>query len=406
MVDENKEIGYIMIRLFRNVFQQFKRHQCLQQASSLTFTTLLSLVPLSAVALFLLNTFGVVNNENSPLIATLNNYLPSYRADEIVSGISEFTNRNLTGLGVGGFLLFLVISLILFISIEDHFNHIWGSPRRLPLMRAFQKYLVFCMLLLIGPLVIWLIFSQVRNVLISNLLPWISVYFLFFVMYIAFPNTSVNWVSGLIGSLVAGTLFQIARSVFAYYFEVVWQNYTAIYGAFAMLIIFAIWNYATWIVILFGVEVTNTIQHSMFSKKRYGKFLSDQPELINGPGVISLFLIVAEHFHKGKGACSTSDVAAAAKVSETLVQQILEFFKAANLLYEVEGDTKGYIPVRSLDTITLDSLIVSVDDELTQHFTEELDISPELTKIFKDLQESQVDKLKDITVGSILKDKS
>ncbi|MCY4402797.1 MAG: YihY family inner membrane protein [Candidatus Poribacteria bacterium] len=391
-----------MFVIIKNVFQQFKRHQCLQQAASLTFTTLLSLVPLSAVALFLLNTFGVVNNENSPIIATLNNYLPSYRADEIVSGISEFTNRNLTGLGVGGFLLFLVISLLLFISIEDHFNHIWGSPRRLPLIRAFQKYLVFYMLLLIGPLVVWLIFSQVRNVLVSNLFPWISVYFLFFVMYIAFPNTSVNWISGLIGSLVSGTLFQIARSVFAYYFESVWQNYTAIYGAFAMLIIFAIWNYATWIVILFGVEVSNAIQRSVFTKKRYGKFLNDHSELINSPGIISLFLIVAEHFNKGKGACSTSDVATTAKVSETLVQQIFECFKTANLLYEVEGDTKGYIPVRSLDTITLDSLIVSVDDELTKHFTEELNASPELTKVFTDLQESQVDKLKDITVSSIL----
>ncbi len=393
-----------MFHIFKNVFQQFKQHQCLHQAASLTFTSLLSLVPLSAVALFLLNTFGVVNNEDSPLIATLNNYLPSYRADEIVSGISEFTNRNLTGLGVGGFLFFLVISLILFISIENHFNHIWGSPRRLPLMRAFQKYLVFCMLLLIGPLVIWLIFSQVRNVLISNLFPWISVYFLFFVMYIAFPNTSVNWISGLIGALVSGTLFQIARSVFAYYFELVWQNYSDIYGTFAMLIILAIWIYATWTVILFGVEVSNTVQRSVFTKKKYGKFLNDHSELINVPGIISLYLIVAKHFNKGKGACSASDVATTAKVSETLVQQIFECFKAANLLYEVEGDTKGYIPVRSLDTITLDSLIVSVDDELTKHFTEELKVSPELTKIFTDLQESQVDKLKDITVSSILDD--
>ena len=88
------------------VLRQFKQHKCLHQASSLTFTTLLSLVPLSAVALFLLNTFGVVNNEKSPIIATLNNFLPRYRADEIVSGITDFTNRNLAGLGVGGFPVF------------------------------------------------------------------------------------------------------------------------------------------------------------------------------------------------------------------------------------------------------------------------------------------------------------
>ncbi|MDE0313733.1 MAG: YihY family inner membrane protein [Candidatus Poribacteria bacterium] len=393
-----------ILEISENVFHQFRQHKCPHQAASLAFNTLLCLVPLSAVALFLLKTFGVVENENSPLIAALNNFLPRYRADEIVTGISEFTNRNLTGLGIGGFLLFLVISLILFMSIEDHFNFIWGSRKRLPLVQAFQKYLVFYMLLLIGPLVIWFLFSAITNGFFAYLFPWISVYFLFFLMYIALPNTTVNWKAAMIGAFLAGTLFQIARIVFAYYFESVWQNYSEIYGTFAMLIILAIWIYVTWIIILLGVEVTNSIQQTVDSKKPFGKLANENSDYINDPGIITLFLIAASHFHKGQGACSAADVAATAKVPESLVQNIFDRFKEANLIYEVQGDTKGYLPARSLSAITLDSLVTSVDKELMNHFTEALQTSPELIQMFQELQGTQAEMLKKITVSSLLEE--
>lgn len=385
-----------------NVLHQFKQHKCSHQAASLAFNTLLCLVPLSAVALFLLKTFGVVENENSPLIAALNNFLPRYRADEIVSGISEFTNRNLTGLGIGGFLLFFVISLILFMSIEDHFNYIWGSRRRLPLVQAFQKYLVFFMLLLVGPLVIWFIFSAITNGFFAHFFPWISVYCLFFLMYVALPNTAVNWKAALIGTFLAGTLFQIARIVFANYFELVWQNYSEIYGTFAMLVILAIWIYVTWMVILLGVVVTNSLQQYGGTKNSFGTQSNEFSDYINATGVITLFLIAASHFHKGKGACLAADVAATAKVSESLVQKVFERFKTAKLIYEVQGDTKGYIPARSLDAITLDSLVTSVDEELVRHFSGVLQTLPELVQTYDELQGTQAETLKKITVSSLL----
>ena len=385
------------------VFRQFKQHKCLHQASSLTFTTLLSLVPLSAVALFLLNTFGVVNNEESPIIATLNNFLPRYRADEIVSGITDFTNRNLAGLGVGGFLFFLLTSIILFMAIENHFNHIWGS-RRLPFVRAIQKYMVFCMLLLIGPLVIWLLFSAGSNSMFANIFPWISVYCLFVLMYVALPNITVNWKAALIGAMLAGSLFQIARIVFTYYFELVWTNYSEIYGTFAMLIIFAIWIYVSWTVVLLGVEVTNSIQQFLKSKDSFKKMTNENSEMINVQGIITLYMIVAEHYHNGKGASSVSNIASIAKVNESLVQNVFDRFKVANLVYEVEGEITGFLPARSLNTITLDMLIASVNEDLTHHFSDASDVSPALVQIFNDLQENQSELLKNTTVNSLLKD--
>lgn len=389
-----------------NVLLQFKQDKCLHQAASLAYNSLLSFIPLSAVALFLLKTFGVVENKDSPLIAALNDFFPHYGAEEIVAGISEFATRNLTSLGVGGFLLFLIVSVILFMSIEEHFNAIWGSRQRLPFIRAFQKYSVFCMLLLIGPLAIFFIFSAVDNRLLANFFPWVLIYCLFFFMYTALPNTSVKLKAALTGSIVAGTLFQIARIVFSYYFELVYNNYSEIYGTFALLVLFAIWIYATWIVILLGVEVTYTTQHSHHQNGIYGKQINENSEYINLQGIITLFLVAANHFHAGKGACLPSDIAATTGVSETIVQRIFNRFKNSDLIYEVEGDTKGYLPACSLSDITLYSIIEVVDEEITEDFSKILPTSSRLREIFSELKHTQSDILKDITVSSLLNDKT
>ncbi len=389
-------------RITVSVLRQFNQHRGMQQGASLSFNTLLCFVPLSAVALFLLKTFGIVENEQSALIAALDNFLPNYGADEIVSGISEFANRNLTGLGVGGFLLFLVISLILFITVEEHFNDIWGSRRHLPLRQAFQKYSIFYALLLVGPLLIWIVFSTVSFWVYAYIFPWISVYCLFLFMYIAFPNTSVKWRAALIGACVAGTVFQIARIGFSHYFALAWQNFSEVYGALAMLIILAIWIYATWVVILLGAELTNLVQYSNRQENLHGNLFDENKDYINPLGAITLFFTVAEHFHKGKGACSVADTAEITGIPQLLVNKIFEKFKTAELIYEVEGDTKGYLPAGALDTITLDSVITAVELDIDDHFMATLSDMPALTELLRHMQQTQVDILKGIPVSSFL----
>ena len=352
--------GTLTVRLFANVWHQFREHNCLQQASALAFNTLLCLVPLSAVALFLLKTFGAVEDGNSPLIAALDNFLPRYGAEEIVSELSAFANRNLGGLGVGGFLLFLLVSTTLFMSVEQHLNDIWGARRRLPVMRAFQKYAVFYTLLTVGPLLIFLFFSSAQHWVFAHMFPWLLIYCLFFLMYIAMPNTAVRWRAALLGTFVAGTLFQIARLAFGRYFELVWKNYSNIYGALALLIILAIWTYAAWVIILLGAEVSHAFQHSEPRGLARRKLRHGSNGYLNTAGVIALFLIVAERFVKGEGACTTEQVAICTGVSEEVVHASFERFKAAGLIYEIQGDTDGYLPARGLSEITLDQLVTAV----------------------------------------------
>ena len=388
--------------LASTVWQQFIGHKCLQQASSLAFHTLLCLVPLSAVALFLLKTFGVVEDGNSPLIVALrDNFLPRYAAEEIVSELSGFANRNLGGLGVGGFLLFLLVSTMLFMSVEQHFNDIWGARRRLPVVQAFQKYSVFYTLLSVGPLLLWLFFSTATNWVFAHVFPWVLVYCLFFLMYIAMPNTFVKWNAALLGTLVAGTLFQIARLAFGRYLEVVWKNYSDIYGALAMLVVFAIWTYVAWVVVLLGAEVSNTAQHFHPRPIKRNPLRYARNIYLNDSDVITLFLIVAEHFYKGRGACSTEQVVSISGVSEDVVDQCLSRFKGARLIYEVEGDTVGFLPARALASITLQQVVDAVEGEMTAQVADGLP-SVEGERVLDDLRESQRTHLEKVTVASLL----
>ncbi len=389
-----------ILRLSATVWHKFIGHRCLQQASSLAFNTLLCLVPLSAVALFLLKTFGAVEDDNSPLIVALrDNFLPRYAAEEIVSELSGFANRNLGGLGVGGFLLFLIVSTMLFMSVEQHFNDIWGTRRRLPIVQAFQKYAVFYTLLSVGPLLIWLFFSTATNWVFAHVFPWVLVYCVFFLMYIAMPNTYVKRSAALLGTFVAGTLFQIARLAFGRYLEVVWQNYSDIYGALAMLVVFAIWTYVAWVVVLLGAEVSNSVQHfrsTTFPRERFG---SVSGNYLNAWDVITLFLIVAEHFSKGRGACPPAQVTSLSGISEDVVHQCLERFKGARLIYEVDGDRIGFVPARGLTEITLQQVVDAVEGNTPEHLA--LDISAE-ARALGDLRESQRERLEKLTVASLL----
>ena len=358
-------------------------------------------MPLSAVALFLLKTFGAVEDGNSPLIAALDNFLPRYGAEEIVSELSAFANRNLGGLGVGGFLLFLLVSTLLFMSVEQHLNDIWGARRRLPVMRAFQKYAVFYTLLTVGPLLIFLFFSSTQHWVFAHMFPWLLIYCLLFLMYIAMPNTTVKWRAALLGTLVAGTLFQIARIAFGRYFELVWKNYSNIYGALAMLIILAIWTYAAWAIILLGAEVSYTFQHLDSQGIARGKLRRDSNSYLNSAGIIALFLVVAERFTNGEGACTTEQVTMCTGVSEEVVHASFNQFKEAGLIYEIQGDTDGYLPARALSEITLDQLVAAVEGEMTAHFVEGLS-SEAGARVLGALAASQRECLADVTVASLL----
>jgi membrane protein len=251
--------------------RRYKSDSSLQAASSLTYTTLLSLVPLLAIAFAIFAAFPAFQGAREQLEAAV--------FENLVPGVGGDIRTHLTGflenagqLGTVGVVGLGLSALLLLSTIEATFNRIWRVKRPRPLV---VRFLLYWGILTMGPLLIGAgitlttdVFSVARqglseagldsnqlsmetgglgDQLWSILLQTILFSFLFMVV----PNRRVGWRDALLGGVVGAAGFQILKIGFAWYLANVF-TYQAIYGAMAAFPIFLIWLYLSWCVILLG----------------------------------------------------------------------------------------------------------------------------------------------------------
>ncbi len=266
----NKETVFDFLRL---LFKRFSRDRCLSHATNLSFTWLLSVVPLMTVSLAILTAFPVFEEITAELQKSFFTYLTpkSGSIQDVQKYITEFSVKatQLTSIGV----LFLIITaLMLMNTIDNAFNEIWNVRiRRKPVI----GFLVYWAVLTIGPLLVGVslvvtsylvtlpfLSSTVANVsnnqIILNLLPIIATSFAFTLMYMVVPNRSVSFKHALIGGIVASILFELSKKGFTLYVTA-FPTYQFIYGALSTIPIFLIWVYISWVVVLVGAEITHCL---------------------------------------------------------------------------------------------------------------------------------------------------
>ncbi len=240
------------------------------RATSLVYTTLLSLVPLLALAFSMFKAFGVHNQLEPALISLLEPL--GEKGVEVARQLVQFVEN--IGVGVLGavglaVLIYTVVSTIQ--KIEGAFNFIWRVSTLRPLLQRISGYLS---VVLLGPLLVFVAMSVTATVMshslvkelltvaplgglyvvFSKLLPWLLISGAFTVTYLIIPNTRVRVPSALVGGAVAGLLWQIASWGFTA-FVVSSTQYTAIYSSFAIVILFLIWLYISWLVLLLGASI-------------------------------------------------------------------------------------------------------------------------------------------------------
>lgn len=239
-----------------------------QVAASLTYTTVLSLVPLLAVVLSLFTAFPLFAEFRYALETFLaGTILPAVVSDTVMSYLNQFAAKA-SGLTTIGGLVLIVTSVMLFRTIDEAFNDIWQVETRRPLR---QRVLVYWALLSLGPILVgaslWALSVLAResmgmigeipaipNVLLS-LLPLVLTGSGFSALFFTVPNRSVRWKDALIGGFCTAVILEILRVGIAYYLSR-FPSYTVIYGTFATIPIFLLWVYLSWLVILLGATVT------------------------------------------------------------------------------------------------------------------------------------------------------
>jgi membrane protein len=251
-----------------------------QAAGSLTYTTLLSIVPLLAVALALSTAFPAFDRAMDALREYLNkNFLPEARGIHLAVGqLNDFAAgaRKMTGVGLAAL---GVTAVMLMLSIDDIINRIFRVERKRSLGARIAMYWG---VLTLGPLLIGAGLSMTSALAASSFgalkldemaqtllrfLPFLLTWAALTTLYILVPNRRVKLGSALAGGLLAGIAFELAKRSFAGFVSG-FPTYTLIYGAFAGLLIFLIWIYVSWLVVLVGATFTATLVEPSATHRR------------------------------------------------------------------------------------------------------------------------------------------
>ncbi len=243
--------------------------RCFQVAAGLTFTTLLSLVPLFAVVLSVASAFPVFEQWTEVMQNfVFRTFLPDSGTRRAVrEQLTEFTGNagRLTAIG----LVFLgVTSLSLMLSIDETFNRLFRIEHRRPVARRIFLYLGALAVLpvLVGASVSttsWLVGQSLGylgqphwvSVSMLRLIPYVFTCVAFTLMYYLLPNRQVALRHSIAGGLMAALAFELAKLGFAMYIQH-FPTYTQIYGAFAIIPIFLLWIYISWVVVVVGATIT------------------------------------------------------------------------------------------------------------------------------------------------------
>jgi membrane protein len=260
------------LRFVRFVFRNFMRNEGLENAKSLTYTSLFAVVPLLTLIVSILSVFPSFQVFGAQIQEMIYDRLLPSTGSELQAYLKSFAGqaRNLTW--AGAVMLFATAYLML-VNIERNFNRIWGVSEQ---RKGVTSFLLYWSVLSLGPLLLGMgfaissyvtslalfnTFSELAAVGGHNLLlevfPVVLTTVAFTLLYVAVPNCGVKLRHGLVGAVVVALAFIVVKWVFGKF--ITQGSYTLIYGTFAAIPVFLVWLYVCWVVILFGANLVRAI---------------------------------------------------------------------------------------------------------------------------------------------------
>ena len=253
--------------------KRFFEDRCMMVAGSLTYTSLLALVPLFTVTLVLTSHIPFIRDFIAQVKAfALKALVPDVGGRLVTVYMDQFA-QNAARLTVIGLFIILGISVALLFTIDNAFNDIWRAKRKRTWWKRLGAYLA---VLAVGPLLVGVSLTITSYLVhltrqFDSLLPFLDDWllrlapFVLTTLALAFayrvmPARHVPARHALTGAVLAGLLFEIVKQLFVVYIVRV-PTYSLVYGAFASLPIFLFWIYCCWMVVLAGAEVAATLSY-------------------------------------------------------------------------------------------------------------------------------------------------
>jgi membrane protein len=336
--------------------------------------TVYKLRPRVAISLAILSRFKLSPDTVQDLL--MQYLLPTASAsfqEVIVENIQKFA-RNTAALSIIGGLFLVITAVALLNTIEGSFNSIWRVTERRNLLSkftAFWSIITFSPILMGASIVLTSEFYRVGLVgsllehefirsSIQYFLPLLVIFGVIFLAYRVLPNTKVNAFPAAIGAIVATALFSYARWGFGIYVTQ-YAHFNKIYGMLGTLPAFLIWIYISWVIVLFGAEVTFTFQYHRLDPEE--KRVSPGDPLYNPYYGVRAVLALRDHFHGGKGPVSAIELANSLNITYELMDEILLSLTEGNIAASVDEAREKFLPGRDLDQVTLKEIVEVMQGE-------------------------------------------
>jgi len=320
-------------------YRTLRQHRASQMAAALTYRTVFSLIPLLVVALLIIRMFGgfdyfgqevqdkladyfglssltdngggaAAQQTLDPDAATGSQHFPD-SIQKVIDDIDEIiSDVNFKSIGVVGLVILFWAAIALLVTVEQCFNNVYGAPAGRPWhMRVITYWAVITLgpiLLLVSLYVAGRIGPWTEHLpviggvfqFLSRFAALASSWLLLFAVYALMPNAHVRRRPAMIGSFIAAVLWEIGKWGFSLYVSRA-VPYSALYGSLFLIPLFLFWVYLNWLVVLFGLEITYTLQTLPDFRRRQRQALQEQRTSGDPMWLIPLITRIGQAFNAG-----------------------------------------------------------------------------------------------------------
>ncbi len=369
------------IKLWSHCARLLRKNRAGQQAAALSYHTIFGAVPLAIVMLLIFQLFPAYKNVGdkvkffvydqlhlSTIEFTPDDEMPQEKV-KITDNIDKIVAKFFTGTNTGAITLFSVLiviwaALALLSTIERAFNRIWHVTRG----RSFiHRVINYWALLTLGPLLLgagiyistkYTMLGRVQQTVLSTMTPQLLSYIIatvtFFLLYFVLPNTKVQTKSAIWGAAVAALVWSLAKTGFGYYVTEV-KPYSTVYGVMALVPITVLWIYATWLVVLFGLQLTFTTQHlsSLDAAEIATAQKNEDYFIANDTTVINIVREIAAGFEQNNAPVEAQVISSKLNIPADFTEKILNHLVVSGILIKSSDPKVGFMPAQDPENIKL-----------------------------------------------------
>lgn len=383
----------------------FTTKRVMQKASALTYSTLLAIVPITAVVFAIARGFGY----NKYIEVWFRDAFESQPqvAEVIIGFVNSYLVHTKSGVFLGIGLIFMLYTVLMLVSnVEDSFNEIWQVKKPRSIFRTFTDYIAMFFLF---PIIIvltsgisifmatiadsmpdFLLLGPAMRFLI-DLLPYVLMSGMFIALYIFMPNTHVKPINAVVPGILAGFAMQ-GLQIFYIHSQMFLSSYNAIYGSFAALPLFMLWLQISWTICLFGAELCYTNQNL-----DYYDYDANTGEISHRYQILLNALLlsrICKRFANGQKPLTALELSKQTTIPIRIVNDLLFEQMQAGLIIEITADEKGetscFIPAEDIKNLTLGAMIDrmesfgqwKIDLDVSKLFSEQWGKAMELRSIY------------------------